>query len=107
MARKKPIEKQTLRVFEFGNKPLIYRRYENYVSCGVPTDVGDPSSKIDSLTIEEAEALIADGTISGGMIPKVEACMNVLKAGVGSVRMVDGRSCGGGVLSSGGTVIKR
>ena len=43
MARKKPIEKQTLRVFEFGNKPLIYRKYENYVSCGVPTDVGDPS----------------------------------------------------------------
>lgn len=43
MPRKKPIEKQTLRVFEFGNKPLIYRRYENYVSCGVPTDVGDPS----------------------------------------------------------------
>ncbi|MBP5203065.1 MAG: acetylglutamate kinase [Candidatus Methanomethylophilaceae archaeon] len=74
---------------------------------GILRDVGDPSSKIDSLTIEEAEALIADGTISGGMIPKVEACMNVLKAGVGSVRMVDGRSCGGGVLSSGGTVIKR
>ena len=43
MPRKKPIEKQTLRVFEFGNKPLIYRKYENYVSCGVPTDVGDPS----------------------------------------------------------------
>ena len=74
---------------------------------GILRDVGDPSSKIDVLTMDEARALIADGTISGGMIPKVEACINALKAGVGSVRMVDGRSCGGGALSSGGTVIKR
>ena len=43
MPRQKPIEQQTLQVYEFGDKPLVYRRYENYVSCGVPTDVGDPS----------------------------------------------------------------
>ena len=43
MPRQKPIEQQTLQVYEFGNKPLVFRRYENYVSCGTPTDTGDPS----------------------------------------------------------------
>lgn len=45
MQRQKPIEQQTLQVYEFGDKPLVYRRYENYVSCGVPTDPGDPSAE--------------------------------------------------------------
>jgi len=36
-------------------------------------------------------ALTADGTISGGMIPKVQACVDAVEAGVGSAHMVDGR----------------
>jgi len=46
---------------------------------------------IQSVTCREAEALIADGTISGGMIPKMRSAMDALKAGVRKVHFVDGR----------------
>ncbi len=58
---------------------------------GVLRDVNDPSSKYDKLTVEEVLALIKDGTISGGMIPKVEACINAVRAGARAVRMVNGK----------------
>lgn len=58
---------------------------------GILTDISDPSSKIDALDLARVDSLIADGTISGGMIPKVEACRKALEAGVGKVRMVNGR----------------
>jgi acetylglutamate kinase len=43
------------------------------------------------LTIEDVEALIADGTISGGMLPKINCAMDALKAGVQSAHIIDGR----------------
>lgn len=43
------------------------------------------------LTIEEARALIKDGTIKGGMIPKIEGCIEVVEAGVEAVVIIDGR----------------
>jgi len=43
------------------------------------------------LTIEEARQLIKDGVISGGMIPKVEGCIEVVEAGVEAVVVIDGR----------------
>ncbi|MBE6513559.1 MAG: acetylglutamate kinase [Thermoplasmata archaeon] len=58
---------------------------------GILRDVNDPSSKINTITLAEVDALIADGTISGGMIPKVEACRSALLAGVSVVRMVNGK----------------
>lgn len=58
---------------------------------GILMDVKDPSSLIGSLTLEEVDDLMAKGVISGGMIPKVEACRNALEAGVGTVRMVNGK----------------
>lgn len=61
---------------------------------GILRDVGDPGSKIDSLSLEEVDRLIGDGTISGGMIPKVEACRRALLAGAGSVRMINGKDPG-------------
>ena len=48
---------------------------------------------IPHLTAETARSLIADGTISGGMIPKVEACLHALDLGV-PVRIIDGRKAG-------------
>ncbi|MEM1364580.1 MAG: acetylglutamate kinase [Pseudomonadota bacterium] len=45
---------------------------------------------IKQLTVSEARALIADGTISGGMIPKVETCINALSMGVEGVVIVNG-----------------
>lgn len=58
---------------------------------GIMTDIEDPDSKINKLTLKEVDQLIADGVISGGMIPKVEACRNALEAGVETVRMVNGK----------------
>jgi len=58
---------------------------------GIMTDINDPSSKIDKLNLKEVDELIASGVISGGMIPKVEACRNALHAGVEVVRMVNGK----------------
>ena len=46
---------------------------------------------IKRLTIEEARGLIKDGTISGGMIPKIEGCIEVVEAGVEAVVIIDGR----------------
>jgi acetylglutamate kinase len=46
---------------------------------------------VQELTIEEARALIKNGTISGGMIPKVEGCIEVVEAGVEAVVIIDGR----------------
>ena len=46
---------------------------------------------IERLTIEEARAMIKDGSISGGMIPKIEGCIEVVEAGVEGVVIIDGR----------------
>jgi acetylglutamate kinase len=59
------------------------------------TDVAgvfDKSKKlIKELTADEARRLIADGTISGGMIPKVETCIEALERGVEAVVILDGK----------------
>jgi acetylglutamate kinase len=54
--------------------------------------VFDKSKKlIKELTANEARRLIADGTISGGMIPKVETCVDALERGVEAVVILDGK----------------
>ncbi len=58
---------------------------------GVLRDPADPESIISSLTRSEALRLIDDGTISAGMIPKVQACLETLDRGVRKVHIVDGR----------------
>lgn len=58
---------------------------------GVLSDPSDESSVITHMTIPEARSSIADGTIGGGMIPKVEGCIDAIERGVGSVHTVDGR----------------
>ena len=47
---------------------------------------------IDELTVAEAKALFADGTISGGMIPKVETCIDAVARGVEGVVILDGKT---------------
>ncbi len=47
---------------------------------------------VKQLSAAEARALIADGTVSGGMIPKVETCIAALEAGVAGVVIVNGRT---------------
>jgi acetylglutamate kinase len=46
---------------------------------------------VSTLTAEEAERLIADGTILGGMIPKIECCIEALRGGVKQAHVIDGR----------------
>jgi acetylglutamate kinase len=57
----------------------------------VPGVLDKSKSLIKELTVADARRLIADGTISGGMIPKVETCMYALEAGVEGVVILDGK----------------
>ena len=47
---------------------------------------------IDELSVADARALIADGTVSGGMIPKVETCIEAVERGVAGVVIVNGKT---------------
>ncbi len=58
---------------------------------GLLADVDDPASLITHVTVSEARALIADGTIAGGMAPKIEGCIRAIECGVGQVHLIDGR----------------
>ena len=58
---------------------------------GVLTDVADASTLISRLSTARARGLIADGIIAGGMIPKIEACLDAVAGGVGSAHILDGR----------------
>ena len=58
---------------------------------GVLRDVNDKDSVLAYVREDEIPALMADGLISGGMIPKVECCQNALKGGVGTAHILDGR----------------
>lgn len=58
---------------------------------GVLRDINDPESLIHSLSAAEARRLIAEGTIAGGMIPKIEGCLDTLARGVGKIHIIDGR----------------
>jgi acetylglutamate kinase len=59
--------------------------------AGVLRDRNDPSTLISSLTIEEAVTLFEQNIIAGGMIPKVECCIDAIHRGVGSAIIMDGR----------------
>lgn len=58
---------------------------------GILKDKDDPSSILRTLSEKEALGYIADGTIKGGMIPKVQCCLDGLDKGVESVHVLDGR----------------
>ena len=58
---------------------------------GILTDPDDPESYISSATEQDIAAMIADGTIHGGMLPKARASLEALAAGVHKTHIVDGR----------------
>ena len=58
---------------------------------GVRRDVDDEESLISVLTLEEADNLIEEGIIGGGMIPKIKNCVDAVKGGVSRVHILDGR----------------
>ena len=59
--------------------------------AGILRDRNDPASLIPAITIDEARQLRADGVISGGMIPKVECCIDAIHRGVKNAIIMDGR----------------
>ena len=59
--------------------------------AGILMDKDDPSTLIPHLTVEEAGKLYDSGIISGGMIPKVDCCIEALEHGVKNVVIMDGR----------------
>ncbi len=58
---------------------------------GILRDAADEASLISHVTKAEVEQLEADGVISGGMLPKVDACVHAVAAGVRKAHMIDGR----------------
>ena len=58
---------------------------------GVLRDPDDPDSLIQKIRIDEVPGLIEEGVISGGMIPKIETCVQAIENGVESCHIIDGR----------------
>ncbi len=58
---------------------------------GLLADVEDPDSLIANVTPGDIDELVADGTIAGGMVPKMSGCAEAVRGGVGSVHLIDGR----------------
>jgi acetylglutamate kinase len=59
--------------------------------AGILKDKDDPATLIPHITVTEAKELYASGVISGGMIPKVDCCIDALEHGVDNVVIMDGR----------------
>ena len=58
---------------------------------GLRRDVDDPASLIRQTTADELEALLEDGTLTGGMIPKIASCIHAVRRGVQRAHILDGR----------------
>ena len=58
---------------------------------GVLRDKDHPSSLISELTVSEAEELIREGVVGGGMIPKLQNCIDAINRGISRVHILDGR----------------
>ena len=59
--------------------------------AGILRDKDDPSTLISKIYVSEAPQLVAEGVISGGMIPKIECCIEAIRRGVKKVFIIDGR----------------
>ncbi len=58
---------------------------------GVLKDINDPHSLLQRIHISDVDGLIKNGTIAGGMIPKIECCMLAREGGVPRTHIIDGR----------------
>jgi len=59
--------------------------------AGLLQDPDDPTTLISKLSVSEAKALIADGNVAEGMIPKLESCIQAVEGGVERAHIIDGR----------------
>ncbi len=60
-------------------------------TCGILRDMNDTASLIPKIFVSEAPQLVSEGIISGGMIPKVDCCIEAIRRGVNKVFIIDGR----------------
>ncbi|PSP16408.1 MAG: acetylglutamate kinase [Cyanobacteria bacterium QS_8_64_29] len=58
---------------------------------GILTDPSDPATLVPKLDIHKARTLIEQGTVAGGMVPKVQCCVRSLAQGVRAAHIIDGR----------------
>jgi acetylglutamate kinase len=58
---------------------------------GLRRDVADPTSLIPQITAAELQRMVDAGELTGGMVPKVEACLHAVTSGVGRAHILDGR----------------
>src|SRR5687767_8049881 len=58
---------------------------------GIRRDVNDPESRVSHIDVAQIDQMVKDGTITSGMLPKVEACVTALKGGVTKTHIIDGR----------------
>lgn len=58
---------------------------------GIRTDPQDPASLVRHLTVGQIDEMVKSGAIGSGMLPKVEACVTALRAGVTKTHIIDGR----------------
>ncbi|MGH9166128.1 MAG: acetylglutamate kinase [Acidimicrobiales bacterium] len=58
---------------------------------GLRADAEDPTSLLSTVSPAELEAMMGDGRVTGGMIPKVAACLHALRSGVRQAHILDGR----------------
>ncbi|HEX8176056.1 MAG TPA: acetylglutamate kinase [Pyrinomonadaceae bacterium] len=57
---------------------------------GIYLRAADPSSKLSRLSVDDAEGLVANGTATGGMVPKLQGIMGLLRRGVKSAHIING-----------------
>ena len=58
---------------------------------GLRADVDDPSSLISTISTDALGGMLAEGGVSGGMIPKVRSCLEAVQGGVSRAHILDGR----------------
>ena len=58
---------------------------------GIRRDMNDPESRVSHIDVAQIDQMVKDGTITSGMLPKVEACVTALKGGVTKTHIIDGR----------------
>ncbi len=58
---------------------------------GIRSDPKDPDSRVPHVTVDQIQEMVKTGTISAGMLPKVEACITALQGGVTKAHIIDGR----------------
>ena len=59
---------------------------------GLRRDVQDPATLVRTVSADDLEAMVADGTVSAGMIPKAVSCLRAVRGGVGHAHILDGRA---------------